>query len=115
MRRARWELSADRRTLTMRRITPDGIQETTLGKADPITPDELATLLAAEIPHDLRPGQRNTHRRIRLPGNNTLFLSVMLGPPTWWLPKAAREDDGAVMVGWLRLAVAVHVKRGWSG
>jgi hypothetical protein len=53
-----------------------------------------------------QPGQRNISRRA-VTRAGTLWTHVMLGPPTWWLPRFRHEKDGTVMAGWLRLAVAV--------
>ncbi len=62
----------------------------------------------------MQPGQRNRTRRTET-RIGILWTHLMLGPPTWWLPKACREKDGTVMAGWLRLAVAVKFDRKEAG
>jgi hypothetical protein len=59
----------------------------------------------------MQPGQRTRARRF-VTRFGTLYVHVMTGPPTWWLPRVKREKGGALMAGWLRGAVAVKVARG---
>ena len=69
----------------------------------------LSSLPAASA--TMEPGQRNRSRRFAT-RFGTLYTHVMTGPPTWWLPRVKRDKDGALMAGWLRLAVAVKLARG---
>lgn len=53
-----------------------------------------------------RDGQGQTARRI-LPH---VYLTVLWGPPTWWLPRAdlkVTDKSVRVMFGWLRRAVVI--------
>ena len=54
-------------------------------------------------------GQRNMTRRWITPFGS-VYIHLMLGPPTWWLPRVRLRSE--LMVGWLRAAVAVAVRRG---
>jgi hypothetical protein len=111
---ARYALSADRMTLVIKRRAPGGILTTTLHRqpqAGPFTDADVAAALSkAPADRDWLPGQRNRTRRVQA-RFGTLWAHLMLGPPTWWLPKLRREQDGTVMAGWLRLAVAVRFDR----
>jgi hypothetical protein len=108
-------LSADRRTLVVKRRTPAGILTATFRRqkdAGPFTSEAITAALGGTRPRCTRMqnGQRNiTRRALTRPG--TLWTHVMLGPPTWWLPRMKREKDGTVMAGWLRVAVAAKFER----
>jgi hypothetical protein len=112
-----YALSADRYTMVIRRRTPDGIQTLTLRRQDdagPFTDEDVAAALEWSPGEGAQqPGQRNITRRA-VTRAGTLWSHVMLGPPTWWLPRVKREKDGTVMAGWLRLAVAAKWERAGS-
>lgn len=111
-----YALTADRMTLVIKRRAPGGILTSTFNRdeqAGPFTDADVQKALDAlpAASRTMEPGQRNrTSRTVTRFG--TLYTSLMLGPPTWWLPKLRRERDGTVMVGWLRLAAAIHLDRG---
>lgn len=42
----------------------------------------------------------------RRAAGRTVYISVNTGPPTWWRP-CAESSRTRVMVGWLRMLVAV--------
>ena len=111
-----YALSEDRLTLVIKRRTPAGILTSTFNRgeqAGPFTDADveyaLSSLPAASA--TMEPGQRNRSRRFAT-RFGTLYTHVMTGPPTWWLPRVKRDKDGALMAGWLRLAVAVKLARG---
>ena len=107
-------LSEDRRTLVIKRRMPGGIQTVTLNRqpqAGPFTDEDVtAALSATPAASRMQPGQRNITRRA-VTRYGTLWTHVMLGPPTWWVPKVRRERDGTLMAGWLRFAMAVKFDR----
>jgi hypothetical protein len=107
-------LSEDGMTLVIERRMPAGIQTATLHRqpqAGPFTGADIATALSqVPAPGKMQPGQRNRTRRTET-RFGTVWTHLMLGPPTWWLPKLRREQDGTVMAGWFRLAVAVKLDR----
>lgn len=110
-----YALSADKMTLVIKRRKPGGIQTVTLRRQDgagPFTAADVAFALseAPQAGRCMQPGQRNTTRRA-VTRFGTVWTHVMTGPPTWWRPKLRREQDGTVMAGWLRLAVAVKFDR----
>jgi hypothetical protein len=108
-----YALSADKRTMVIQRRTPAGIQTTTLRRQDqagPFTDEDVAFALSQPVGQGWQPGQRNI-TRLAVTRAGTLWTHVMLGPPTWWLPRMKLEKDGTVMAGWLRLAVAVKFER----
>jgi hypothetical protein len=101
-------------TLTIERHAPGGRHVVTLHRqpqAGPFTDADITAALS-QFPASgkMQPGQRNRTRRTQTIFG-TIWTHLMLGPPTWWLPKVRRERDGAVMAGWLRLAVAVKLDR----
>ena len=110
-----YTLSPDRMTLVVKRRVPGGILTATYrSKDDAGFTDEAVALAVNTTPAascGMRlPGQRNrTQRWVTRFG--TVWMHLMLGPPTWWLPKLRREEDGTLMAGWLRLAVAVKFDR----
>lgn len=110
----RHTLSEDGMTLVIERRAPGGILTTTLHRqpgAGPFTDADIAAALDLNPDgKDWQQGQRNRTRRT-VTRFGTLWTHLMLGPPTWWLPKVRRERDGTVMAGWLRLAVAVRFNR----
>lgn len=108
-------LSEDRRTLVIKRSLPGGVQTVTLRREDgagPWTDDDVTKAVdaAARSAERMQAGQRNITRRT-ITRYGTLWTHVMLGPPTWWIPKVKREKDGTLMAGWLRAAVAVKFSR----
>lgn len=112
---AAYQLSDDGMTLVVKRRAPGGILATTYNRlpaAGPFTGADVAAALRAQpaATRTMQPGQRNKSRRF-ITRHGTLWLGVMTGPPTWWWPRIAREKDGAVMAGWLRLASAVKFDR----
>ena len=109
-----YALTPNRMTLVVKRRAPGGIQTVTLHRqegAGPFTDADVAAALS-QIPagRQMQPGQRNTTRRA-VTRFGTVWTHLMLGPPTWWLPRLVREKDGTLMAGWLRLAVAVKLER----
>jgi hypothetical protein len=104
-------LSADGLVLVICRRVPGGVLTTTLHRAEPFTPEAIAIAVtgAARASRRMQPGQRNRARRI-VTRYGTLGIYVMTGPPTWRKPRLAREADGTVMAGWLRLAVAARLE-----
>lgn len=111
---ARYKLSDDGMTLVIKRRLPGGIQTATLHRqpdAGPFTDADVATALSlTPNGRDWLVGQRNRTRRYET-RFGTLWADLMLGPPTWWLPKLRHEKDGTVMAGWFRVAVAVKFDR----
>jgi hypothetical protein len=112
---ARHALSDDGMTLVIRQRVPGGTRIATYRRqpeAGPFTDADVA--LALELTpgagRRMEPGQRNRTRRA-VTRFGTVWTHVMTGPPTWWRPKLRREQDGTVMAGWLRLAVAVRFER----
>jgi hypothetical protein len=108
-------LSEDRRTLVIKRRTQGGIQTVTLHRQDgagPFTDEDVTAALSAtqRSAERMQHGQRNITRRA-VTRAGTLWTHVMLGPPTWWVPRVKREKDGTLMAGWLRFAVAVKFDR----
>ena len=108
-------LSEDRRTLVLKRRAPGGILTTTLHRepgAGPFTDEDVTAALDStrRSAARMQPGQRNITRRA-VTRYGTLWTHVMLGPPTWWLPRLRREKDGTLMAGWLRFAAAVKFAR----
>jgi hypothetical protein len=109
-----YALSADRRVLVVKHRSPAGVRIVTLhrdSRTGPFTDADVSAALA-NLPaaKAMLPGQRNITRRA-VSRFGTLWTCVMLGPPTWWLPRLRRERDGTVMAGWLRLAVAMRFDR----
>lgn len=108
-------LSADGRTLVIKRRMRGGIHTTTVHRQDdagPFTDADVAAALGWSPPQ-MQTGQHNVTRRA-VTRFGTLWTHIMTGPPTWWLPKAKRETDGTVMAGWLRFAIGVRFNRGGS-
>jgi hypothetical protein len=107
-------LSEDRMTLVIKRRVPGGLLVETVHRqpqAGPFTDADVAFVLSrVPAPGKMQPGQRNRTRRTET-AFGVVWTHLMLGPPTWWLPKLRREQDGTVMAGWLRLAVAVKLDR----
>jgi hypothetical protein len=110
-----YALSKDRLTLVIKRRTPAGILTSTFsrdGRTGPFTDADVENALSS-VPaasRTMEPGQRNRARRF-VTRSGTLYTHVMTGPPTWWLPRLKREKGGALVAGWLRLAVAVKLAR----
>jgi hypothetical protein len=105
-------LSDDGMTLVIRQQVHGGVRTATYHRdpqAGPFTDADvtLALGLTPAAGRRMEPGQRNRSRRM-VTRFGTAWTHVMTGPPTWWLPKLRREQDGTVMAGWLRLAVAVR-------
>ena len=112
---ATYALSEDRQVLVINRRTPAGVQTATLRRQDSAGAwtgeDVTAAIRATECSAErMQQGQRNITRRA-VTRYGTLWAHVMLGPPTWWLPRVKLEKDGTVMTGWLRAAVAVKFDR----
>jgi hypothetical protein len=110
-----YTLSDDRMTLVIRQQVPGGVRTATYRRdpqAGPFT-DAAVTFALGLTPaagRRMEPGQHNHSRRTRT-RFGTAWTHVMTGPPAWWLPKLRREQDGTIMVGWFRLAVAVKFDR----
>jgi hypothetical protein len=110
-----YALTPDRMTLVVKRRTPAGILTSAFSRdehAGPFTDADVERAIGAlpAASRTMEPGQRNRTRRFAT-RFGTVWTHLMFGPPTWWLPKMRREKDGAVMAGWLRLAVAVKLDR----
>jgi hypothetical protein len=109
-----YALSKDRMTLVMSRRVPAGVQITTVHRqagAGPFTDEDVtAAIDPPAVRQGAMPGQRYITRRA-VTRYGTLWTHVMLGPPTWRLPRWKHEADGTVMAGWLRAAVAVKIDR----
>lgn len=110
-----YELSADRMTLTVHRPVSGGTRIITVSRlagAGPFTDEDVETVLDG-IPAvaKMQPGQRNRTRR-RITRFGTVWTHLMTGPPTWRLPRFRIGKDGTVMIGWLRIAIAVKFERG---
>jgi hypothetical protein len=109
-------LSADGMVLRVTRKVPGGTRTATYTRLDDAGPFtdadvQLALRLTGRVEAAVKiPGQRNRTRRA-VTRFGTVWTHVMTGPPTWWLPKLRREEDGTVMAGWLRFAVAVRFDR----
>ena len=108
---AAYRLSDDGMTLVIKRRAPGGILTTTYNRlpdAGPFTDADVDGVLRSQpaATRTMQPGQLLLARRF-VTTHGTLWLGLMTGPPTWWRPRMAREKDGALMAGWLRLAVAV--------
>lgn len=104
-------LSADRREMTILTPTAAGVHRAIFGRGpeqEPFTDEDIQHALTAVLPTLSEPGQRNLTRRWVTPFG-TVYARLMLGPPTWRLPKARLR--GGPMVGWLRAAVAVGFRR----
>lgn len=105
--RRRVILSEDRREMTIVTQTLAGTHRAVLGRGpeqDPFNAEDVRYALEAILPTLSAPGQRNTTRRWVTPVG-TVYAHLMLGPPTWRLPKIELRRGG-LMVGWLRAAVA---------
>ena len=114
----RYALSADGMTLTIARRAPGGLHVTTVHRqpqAGPFTGAAIAAALGNPPAADrMHPGQRNRTLRTET-RSGVVWTRLMLGPPTWWLPRLRRERDGTVMAGWLRAAVAAKLDRQAGG
>lgn len=107
------EMSADRMTLTVRRRLPQGVHIATYHRrrdAGPFTDADVENILGSPAPAQMQPGQHNSTRRLAT-RYGTLWIHVMTGAPTWWLPRLRREKDGTTVAGWLRLALGVRAER----
>ena len=105
-------LSADCREMTILTPTPAGAHRTVLGRGphqEPFNAEDVRLAMEMAVPTLTESGQRNTARRWVTPLGD-IYGHLMLGPPTWWLPKIELRRDG-VMVGWLRVAAAVGFRR----
>lgn len=105
----RWDLSPDRRTLTMIREEAAGSRIIQLVWTDPATDGQLAAALADRPLPVMVPGERRVTRRLLL-GRYVAYLHLMAGPPTWWWPRLFIHERSRV-TGWLRRAVAVHITK----
>jgi len=112
--RLSYVLSADRRVLVVKHRVPAGVRTITLHRENHASPfsdaDVNAVLASLPAARAMLPGQRNITRRA-VSRFGTLWMHVMLGPPTWRRPRLRRERDGTIMAGWLRAAVAVKFER----
>lgn len=108
-------LSPDGMTLVItQRVPGGGTRIATLRRqpgAGPFSPADVTTAIG-NLPDSAmqEPGQRNTSRR-RQTRFGTLWTHVMTGPPTWWLPRLRREEDGTIMAGWLRAGAGIRWDR----
>jgi hypothetical protein len=97
-------LSDDGMELTI--SSPSG-QRATLRSArtDGFTPTDLENARTFPLNSNMVPGQVNQARRFRL-GRRAVYVHVNTGPPTWWLPRLEIKR-GKLMIGWLRVLLAV--------
>ena len=111
MTKESYTLTPDKMTLVVTRRAPGGVQTVTLRRRAPFTDTDVADALAL-IPGPGRqlPGQRSVTRRHET-RFGVVWTHVMTGPPTWWFPRLLRENDGTLMTGWFRGAVAVKLER----
>lgn len=61
----------------------------------------------------MEPGQKTVSRR-KVVGPWVVYVHLLTGPPTWWLPLVSFKRPGGqrrLLVGWLRGAVAIAVSR----
>lgn len=110
---ATYVLSDDRLTLVIKRREPDGVRVATYQRdadAGPFTDEDVSKALAFTSKHQMRAGRHDRGRR-KITRFGTLWTYLSTGAPTWWLPKVLRGKDGAILVGWLRLAVVVKFER----
>ncbi|GLY32012.1 hypothetical protein [Kineosporia sp. NBRC 101731] len=106
-----YEISDDGRTLLIRMPNGDGILTTTFRRDEgmPWTEQDIVEAMASVMAKvNMAPGQENTHRRIKV-GPYAIYASLMTGPPTWWVPQVSVKRE--FMVGWLRAALAIAVRR----
>lgn len=109
-RTVRYQLSEDRRTLLLTEPHGAGALQTSVSWPNAAEAAKNArAAVAGYFERDLREqtpqlGQSRWTRRV-----GPVFLTVLGGPPTWWLPRADLRVNGQkkVMVGWLRRAVVV--------
>lgn len=95
--------------------SPETGQRATLWSVRPdgFTAEQIEQAKTYKLKQGMQPGQRYQTRLFTRWGR-MILLTVSTGPPTWWLPRAdVRQFDGwtRAMVGWLRCAVMVSVKR----
>src|SRR5581483_8322343 len=87
-------LSADRRVLVVKHRVPAGVRTITLHRENHASPfsdaDVNAVLASLPAARAMLPGQRNITRRA-VSRFGTLWMHVMLGPPTWRRPRLRRE------------------------
>jgi hypothetical protein len=104
-----YALSADGMTLVIGCREAGGIRTLTVRRqagAGPFTDEDVAAALSQFPGRQMLVGQRNTTRRF-VTRFGAVWAHVMHGPPTWRRPRFERKEDGTLMAGWLRLAVAV--------
>jgi len=101
----RFEMSADGRTLEVKRHTKHGIDAvTTHWDVDP-TPELIFKAIHGTTKlRELEPGQRTRARKIA-----GLIVMVNTGPPTWWWPRfqIGFGRDRFIRGGWFNVAVSV--------
>ena len=104
-----WELSPDRRRLTITKVVERvKVTYTLEWKFDPS--DELVT---SAIDHCRRMPMSNgdvVGQKLWLKRVGPIGIEWGTGPPTWWLPKVKvkRGRRWCVQVGWLRLVVGIR-------
>lgn len=58
--------------------------------------------------HDMVPGQTDRAQKFTV-RDKPFFIHINTGPPTWWRPRF-EVSKSSVMIGWLRLLVALSWK-----
>ena len=106
-------VSDDRLSITIGVPQPGGMQlvtEFTRPAGEPWTEKDIHDALAQveqQVPR-IAAGEKRWTRAFRWRGW-IAFVHLNTGPPTWWLPKIGARDG--LMIGWLRVMVAVHIRR----
>lgn len=107
----RVELSEDRRHMTV--TSADGRRSATMRSALPngFTDEQAFRALTFNF-SVTTPGGKTWSRMWRI-GGRVLYVNVQKAPPTWWLPRVAtgRATGRGLMVGWLRVMVAVIIRK----
>jgi hypothetical protein len=101
-------LSDDRRQMTIQ--SPDGRRVAHLRSARPggFTTEEAFKALNFEFSIE-QPNERTVAWRKQIVGRWYLTVSMVVGPPTWWLPKV--RVGRVMMAGWLRTMVKWSISK----
>jgi hypothetical protein len=83
-------------------------QQATLRSARPggFTEEDIENARSFTLNSQMVDGQVNRARRLRIGGGRKVYVHINTGPPTWWRPRAEFRR-GKIMVGWLRVLIAV--------
>jgi hypothetical protein len=105
----KWCMSADGRTLTVKRQTAEGIIETNVSWTFDPTQDLIdkglkSILEMSEDREDMLVGQKNKYIK-----KGKWVLEISTGPPTWWLPRIELKfkEHFLFRLGWLRLGLGL--------